>query len=113
MFSFQPGRAPSRTAYERQAARLETLAADLRRIGEGLGPTADDLANAPLLQHWREVPIALTRLIGRCSGHPLLPDGPVSTTEVWAMNTSEQWVRTLSRFYRLGEPGPRRDALDA
>jgi len=113
MFLIEPGRAPSRAAYERTAARLEALAADLRRIGEGLAPTADDLANAPLLERWSESDIALTRLIGLCSGHPLLPNGPVSTTEVWVMNVADGWARTLSRYYRLGKPAPRRDRHDA
>lgn len=113
MFSFQPGRAPSRASYERHAARLEALAADLRRLGEGVAPTAADLASAPLLERWRETDVALTRLVGLCSGHPLLPNGPVSTTEVWVLNAADGWARTLSRYYRLGEPAPRRDRHDA
>jgi hypothetical protein len=44
------------------------------------------------------------RLIGQVTGHPRLGDRPVMTSPLWAADPASQWVRTTSRFYRLGEP---------
>lgn len=83
--------------------RLRSLAADLARICEGTGPTAEELAAAPRLQDWA---IAIGGsdpvLIGRVVGHPILGDRTIVTSGVWALGPA--WARTLSRWYALGAP---------
>ena len=44
------------------------------------------------------------QLIGHASGHPIHGDRMVMTTPLWFADPEGSWVRTLSRFYRLGPP---------
>jgi hypothetical protein len=85
-----------------EAERLEKLARDLRRLAEGDGPSDHDLDAAPVLEHWSMAERSLTCLVGIGSKHPRIPDGPVMTTEPWAIDFERRWVRTLSRWYVLG-----------
>ena len=85
-------------------ARLESLVSDLEHLGDGLMPTAEVLAAAPLLDPWCLSTCTLPCLIGGNTGHPTLKGRGVQTTEVWALAPELGWARTLSRFYRLGEP---------
>lgn len=85
----------------------EVVAAGLRgaaRIKSGFVPGSAELAGAPLLSHWvvEPVPGGLGRLVGLVSGHPLLPDGWCTTSPVLAADEDAGWVRTASRYYRLG-----------
>jgi hypothetical protein len=84
-------------------ARLRALADDLVRIETGVGPDADELASAPLITGWRTVlsPHGL-RLLGSVTGHPLLRDGASMTSQLWAADSDGRWIRSLTRFYRLG-----------
>lgn len=84
-------------------ARLRNLADDLVQIGTGAGSGADELANAPLITEWRTVlsPLGL-RLLGSVTDHPLLRDRAAMTSQVWAADSEGRWIRTLTRFYRLG-----------
>jgi hypothetical protein len=85
------------------AAKLRMLADDLERIAAATAPTAAELANAPLLVDWRCVLSAAgLRLLGRVTGHPRLGDTDVMTSQLWAADSDGTWIRTLSRFYRLG-----------
>lgn len=49
------------------------------------------------------------RLIGEVSGHPLLPGQGrrIITSQLWLADPDGNWVRTLSRYYRLGRPADR------
>jgi hypothetical protein len=87
------------------AAKLRVLADDLERIAAGAAPTAVELANAPLLVDWRCIlsPVGL-RLLGHVTGHPRLGDTDAMTSQLWAAGGDGRWIRTLSRFYRLGKP---------
>ncbi|KFC68200.1 hypothetical protein FF80_01924 [Devosia sp. LC5] len=85
----------------------ETVAAGLReaaRIRAGAVPGAAELANAPLLTGWavQPMPGGLVRLVGFASGHPLLQDGCITTSAILAADEQAGWVRTVSRYYRLG-----------
>lgn len=67
------------------------------------GPAEADLANAPVLDHWRPLmsgPHVLV-LWGSVSGHPELGSDLITTTPLIALNTSRGWARTKSRWYRL------------
>lgn len=92
------------------AARYETLAADLRRLAADTAPTPAELTAAPLLEGWRWHQQPVGFLVGMVQGHPRLPDGPVSTSPVIVHSPAHSWVRTVSRFYVLGQPDPQAGA---
>lgn len=85
--------------------KLRALAQDLERVRRSHGPGEDRFVEAPLIRSWRIVvdPTGL-RLVGYVSGHPRIRDGLAMTTQLWAADRDGRWIRTLSRFYRLGEP---------
>jgi hypothetical protein len=68
-------------------------------------PADAKLASAPLLVDWRCVltPVGL-RLAGFVAGHPLLGNRAAMTSQVWVASADGRWIRTLSRYYRLGIP---------
>lgn len=84
-------------------AALRRLADDLDRLRAGTAPAAAELANAPLIVDWRCVlsPAGLC-LAGFVAGHPLLGNRPARTSQLWAADAGGRWVRTLSRYYRVG-----------
>ncbi|MCK1576836.1 DUF6634 family protein [Bradyrhizobium sp. 174] len=90
------------------AGRLRALADDCEQLKLAQGVPPMLLRRAPLLKNW--VP-ALTpggvQLIGYTVGHPIHGDRMVMTTPLWWADPDGTWVRSLSRFYRLGPPaGP-------
>ena len=86
-------------------ACLRILAADLERIRDGLGPTEDELAWAPLLDEWRTGIRGVLCLGGRPFGHPTLTGSRNAlTSPVWVLDPVRGYARTESRFYRLGRP---------
>lgn len=84
--------------------RLRDLADDCDHLELGCS-VPPLLRQAPLLEDWAPV---LTqqgvRLVGRVTGHPILGDCTAATTQVWFADPEGAWIRTLSRFYRLGRP---------
>ena len=87
--------------------RLRSLAGDLERIRLGTGPRPDECAHAPLITDWRTVlsPLGL-RLMGSVTDHPVLGNRTAMTSQVWAAGPEGRWIRTLTRFYRLGAASP-------
>jgi hypothetical protein len=87
------------------ARRLRALSDDCGRLEFERHVSPILLQKAPLLENW--VP-AITpdgvKLIGHASGHPVHGDRIVMTTALWFADPDGNWVRTLSRFYRLGPP---------
>lgn len=85
------------------ADRLRSLAVDMERIRNGSSPTAEELERAPTLDRWRAMvtPVGV-RLTGRVRGHPRLGDTTALISPLYA-DDEDRWVRTLSRFYRLGK----------
>jgi hypothetical protein len=69
-------------------------------------PTEEELLAAPLLDDWYLYPARPGALVvvATVSGHPRLPDGPVTTSRVTAYSLQEGWCHTLNRLYRLGQP---------
>jgi hypothetical protein len=90
--------------------RLRALADDCDRLERGRPVSPVLLQKAPLLEDW--VP-AITpqgvQLFGHVTGHPLLGDCAAATTPLWFADPNGAWVRSLSRFYRLGPPLDRED----
>lgn len=84
--------------------RCERLLADLQAIRSGIGPTDADLAMAPIIDFYQKSYVPVPCLVGHVRGHPRLPDGPARTSDIWVAAQEEGWVRTLSRYYRLGLP---------
>jgi hypothetical protein len=81
-------------------ASLRLLADDLERMSM-FEPRAE-LDDAPLLEKWCVQRRPVIALAGLVSGHPLLGNRPVMTSELFAIDRKERWARTFSRFYRLG-----------
>jgi hypothetical protein len=69
-------------------------------------PTEEELRAAPLLDNWYLYPArpGAVVVVATVSGHPRLPDGPVTTSRVVAHDEREGWCQTLNRLYRLGRP---------
>jgi hypothetical protein len=87
------------------APRLRALADDCERLQSGHSISPALLQKAPLLKDW--VPAmtpAGVRLAGVVTGHPVHGDRAAVTSPVWFADPKGTWVRTLSRFYRLGPP---------
>lgn len=90
------------------ASQLRALADDCEQLKLARAVPPMLLRRAPLLENW--VP-ALTpggvQLIGYTVAHPIHGDRIVMTTPLWWADPDGTWVRSLSRFYRLGPPaGP-------
>lgn len=85
---------------------LRRLIHDLERIRSAGYPDDRLLDAAPVLNQWSPEIRPAVCLTGRSSGHPLLPGStrPIVTSEAWVIAPHDGWVRTLSRFYRLGKP---------
>lgn len=93
-------------ADDEQIDRLHRLVADLRRLQDGYVPTDADLAGTPILEAWAWVEDrGHLCVMGIVAGHPIIPTGHrCVTSAVMAAADDDRWVRTVSRFYRLGRP---------
>lgn len=90
-------------------ARRDRLLADLQKFASGWKPSAEDLAQAPVLSGWffdHYPGTQVLNLVGVVRGHPRLPDGWVTTSPLVAIDLQAGWARTAGRFYRLGERAP-------
>lgn len=84
---------------------LWNLVTDLKAIRLGGGPSDTELANAPIMQNWFVARRLEPCLSGNFSGHPRLHDGDFGvTSQLWFIDPRLKYVRTLSRYYRLGIP---------
>jgi hypothetical protein len=105
-----------RSDLSRSLPSLERLIADLRHLANGGEIDPAVLTAAPLLASWAVgatwVPERI--LVGRVTGHPLIPDGPCRTSRLFAISPDGGYARTFSRWYRLGTPArPNGGAYDA
>ena len=86
-------------------AKLRHLADDIELLRRRGHPQSADLHSAPRLDAWA---MAMTphglRLTGVVTGHPLLGDRVIMTSALWVADGESRWVRSLSRYYRLGNP---------
>lgn len=68
-------------------------------------PSDDVLASAPFLDGWWIVQAGqFLRARGQVEGHPSIDDPYVTTSPLIGFNVDEGWMRTRSRYYRLGSP---------
>ena len=92
--------------------RRAALIADLEKLAAGWIPDQATLAAAPLIERWSIVHYPGTRdlaMQGLVVSHPRLPDGPVTTSPIVALDLPARWMRTHGRFYRLGKRDFRHD----
>ena len=87
-----------------QDRRREQFVAALKSLGRGEGPTADEIAAAPLLDGWHRTESyeGATVLVGFVSGHPRLRDGTITTSPLVWLDVERGLARTVSRWYRIG-----------
>ncbi|WP_316355302.1 DUF6634 family protein [Devosia sp.] len=83
--------------------KIEGLAAALRAIAAGTGPTADELARAPLLLNWRVATRTVLALEGVVLDHQLLGARQITTWQLYWVSADKRSARTLSRYYRLSD----------
>jgi hypothetical protein len=85
--------------------RLCALTDDAARLLHSRSVSPVLLKGSPLLEDFviAQTPLGL-QLIGHVSGHPRLGDRMAATSPLWFADPDGAWVRTLSRFYRLGPP---------
>ena len=88
----------------RTAKLLHRLSDDLKRIEAGQGPTTTQLSNAPRIDDWELGYRFDPALVGFVSQHPLLADGPTTTSSLYYLDMEAGYALTLSRFYVVGRP---------
>ncbi len=97
-----------RDPVDRLGDMLRTTVDVMKKIEVGEAPTEADLEGTPILRSWRRSVhpyMGIVCLEGIATGHPRLGDGWVITSPLVAIDPDGQWARTLSRWYRLSEPG--------
>ena len=68
----------------------------------------------PILRNWRLIPFeasALGAFLGEVTGHPLLNDGWIITSNVRWISDDRSCARTESRRYQIQEEFPRDQAM--
>lgn len=69
------------------------------------GPTPEQISNAPRIDGWWIADLGgYLRARGDLSGHPDITDPFVTTSPIFGFDAAAGWMRTYSRFYRLGQP---------
>lgn len=90
-----------------EIARLEALTADLEMLGNGILPSLACIAAAPLIDNYVLSTTQCPMLAGENHGHPILTRRFIQTSELCVVAPTLGWVRTMTRFYRLGKLMPR------
>lgn len=69
------------------------------------GPQPGDLDDAPMLFNWFLRTAGNTAIVaeGEIRGHPEVDDPWITTSPVLGFNGAAGWMRTRSRWYRLGQ----------
>lgn len=86
---------------EELANKLEHIARDLRGMN-----TADPiLPSSPIeISHWFLSAFPVLAISGIAHEHPKLGTKPISTSQVYYIDSERGLVRTLNTWYRLGVP---------
>lgn len=87
--------------------RIKLASADLVRLEQGWRPSPLDLVDAVSLDNWVigiQPHTNQTVFWGEAVGHPILGNRHIVTSPILWISKDRQIARTLSRWYRLGEP---------
>ncbi len=87
------------------AKRRADRARDADLLESGWQPDERTLDAAPTIDSWVETTYpgtGLPCLAGYVKGHPIVPDGPATTSPIIARGAN--WIRTEGRFYRTLAP---------
>lgn len=85
--------------------RIHALSRDLLLVQQLKAPSIRDIASAPALEGWHHCLRTEPALRGTVTGHPVLGHRPIVTSGFYLLDPIAGYARTLSRWYRLGEPG--------
>lgn len=92
---------------DRMIGKLGSLVSDMEALRTGATPQSLAGPSSPVLDGWRFRLGNNLYMEGMSTGHPkLVGTGRlISTSEVFLVTEDQKFARTLSRWYRLGEPG--------
>jgi len=85
---------------------IASIAADAVRLATPDAQIEQALANAPTINNWAIGMPTAFGLTGDVTGHPRVADGRIQTSAAYFIARDFSWVRTMNRFFRLGEPMP-------
>lgn len=86
-------------------SKLNQLIDDLQSLREGKQPAPEILDNSPTLYDWNQTTRSAVCLEGFVQEHPRLGRNRlIITSDLYYLDPELQFARTLSRFYRLGNP---------
>lgn len=91
-------------AFDTLLGKLDSLVVDMKAIRDGRSPLELGGPDAPILDRWAPRIGTSLFLVGLSTGHPKLAgeDRLINTSQVFLVSEDQAWVRTLSRWYRLG-----------
>lgn len=83
---------------------LKSVLAAIRAVE--VGPSPAEIATAPQFELWRPLVSSFGSpvLWGKIIDHPRLGTTMMTTSRLIAINRAAGWARSLSRWFRLGEP---------
>jgi hypothetical protein len=91
--------------FEASMSDIDTDKKLLLALGDGgLTPSTSEIAMAPYLDDWHIGDFALfgLRVVGRCTGHPVLGDQVINTSTPMHADLSAGWMKTRNTLYRMG-----------
>ena len=105
MVTFDPRLSRQSHTFAFELGRFADLVADMEKINQGM--SLDCLVgDAPYLDRWMVGTRPAACLVGHSTGHPVLEgtDRLIMTSDLVLLSQDRTRARTLSRWYRLGEP---------
>lgn len=88
-----------------------SLNESFRAYLRGEMPCGIELATAPRISNWKAVADRCLysrtyelKLVGQVTGHPQVPDGPITTSALLWIDKHRCVARTMSRVYILDQP---------
>ncbi|WP_411507829.1 DUF6634 family protein [Brucella anthropi] len=86
-------------------SKLHQLIDDLKMLRDSKKPDHEILDDSPTLYDWNQTTRPAACLEGLVQEHPLLGRNRlIITSDLYYLDPEMRFARTLSRFYRLGNP---------